>query len=392
MTILTAVPHASTVAKVNPVTGLFGQWYNAVVRQLSLSSKSFLLQHPVLPLPLTAGGVWSLFDAVPPMSLVHNLRGPGMGRFYSNYCALINQLLPRVRDNIREVLGDDLAPWCSYVNRIQPPPKVTELADVFYAWATVNCPHRAAPGRMAFLDISNDPINAAVRQMTDRSGFMNGAPDFGIVLSDVKVAIRNASGAVVTFDSAKESGDATRTWAGGSIPGVGWSERFLTGRDGDEGWRKINEKASTSQVLVEASFDNVATVAGAPGGWYSPVAFSLAYQGKEDEKGWRHDIPGWDGVFGARGSLCHLVGSLVLVDGIKVKMTSTAQYSPDEQRHIEESFGGGVWPFVGMDGHGGISAKVKFDKDGAAVFTTSSPPGNIQVFGANVVPVSAYVG
>ena len=39
-----------------------------------------------------------------------------------------------------------------------------------------------------------------------------------------------------------------------------------------------------------------------------------------------------------------------------------------------------------------MKRKVKFDKDGAAVFAASSQPGTIQVFGANVVPVSAYVG
>lgn len=400
MTMLqTASPMPAAVVPNNAMAYLCGRWYNAVVRQLSLSAKTFVLQQPFGPVPLTTHGLWSLFNVVPPRSIMHNLRSGGANQLFSSYCAVVNRLVGTTPADMDEVIGEDAPAWNAYVKNVKPVPRISEIGDLFFNWAMIHCPEKAVAGRAAFNSVANDPVNLAIMEMADRSGFVDGVPGFGVSLEDARIAVQRAPGGSVSFDSAKESGDVSRSWAHGSLVGLPPADRFLMGVEGDISWQKINEKAGKSQVIVEVSFENLATVQGMPGSWFHTGALSLAYHDRgagPDTNGetggdgvWRDGHVDWESAFGPAGSLARMVSSVVLVDGVKMRMTSTAQYSPEEQRQIEESFGGGIWPFTGLGGHGGMTSKVKFDKDGAAVFTATSRPDNLCVLGANVIPVAA---
>ena len=396
----TATPTPAAVVPNNAMAYLCGRWYNAVVRQLSLSTKTFVLQQPFAPLPLTTHGLWSMFDVVPPRSIVHNMLGGGANQLFSSYCAVVNRLVGMTPGDMDEILGEDAPAWYAYVKSVKPVPRVSEIGEVFFNWAMIHCPEKAVAGRAEFNSVANDPVNLAIMEMADRTGFVDGVPSFGISLEDARIAVQRAPGGSLTFDSAQESGDVSRSWAYGSLVGLPLADRFLLGVDGDPGWQRINEKAGQNQVIVELSVENLATVHALPGSWFHTGALSLAYHDRAtgpDTNGdhgadtgvWRNGAADWESAFGASGGLARMVSSLVLVDGVKMRMTSTAQYSPEEQRQIEESFGGGIWPFTGLGGHGGLTSKVKFDRDGAAVFSATSRPGTTYVLGANVVPVAS---
>jgi hypothetical protein len=400
----TATPTPTAVVPNNAMAYLCGRWYNAVVRQLSLSAKTFVLQQPFAPLPLTTHGLWAMFNVVPPRSIVHNMLGGGANQLFSGYCAVVNRLVGMTPGDMDEILGEDAPAWNAYVKNVKPVPSVSEIGELFFNWAMIHCPEKAVAGRAEFNSVANDPVNLAIMEMANRAGFVDGVPSFGISLEDARLAVQRAPGGSVTFDSARESGDVSRSWGHGSLIGLPLADRFLTGIDGDHGWQRINEKASQSQVIVDASFENLATVHALPGSWFHTGALSLAYhergtgsEGRGDTNGnhggdtgvWRDGAADWEGAFGPAGTLARMVSSLVLVDGVKMRMTSTAQYSPEEQRQIEESFGGGIWPFANLGGHGGLTSKVKFDRDGAAVFSATSRADTPYVLGANVVPVAS---
>jgi hypothetical protein len=391
MAMLHMVSNPALVPRHDAVTYFYWQWYNAVVRQLSLSSKTFMLQQPCLPLPMTTPGIWSLFNVVPPRSLVYDMATSSADQFYAGYRDIVNQLVPGAPTDMRQVLGEDFAAWHAYAKGLTPLPATSDLGEVFFNWAIIHCPEKAAAGRAAFNAMVNDPVNIATTEVA-HAGFVNGVPPFSATIGDVRSVLRNSPGASISFDSAKESSDVSTTWAQGAMSGLPRPSEFLMGIEGDAGWRRINEKASHSQLIIEVVFEAMGVVSAGPEGWYNPALLARAFHDQGAGGVWRRGRADWERAFGERGRLRHIVRSLVLVDGIKVKVTSTAQYSQREQRDIQAAFGGGIWPLVGMNGHGGLSTKVKFERDGAAVFTTTSQRDNICVFGANVVPVSACVG
>lgn len=369
------------------MTKLSTQWYNTLVTGLKLDPNQFQLLQPAAPLGATSDALWAYFNNLPPASLVNNLDVSGGNRFYEDYQAVVSQLRSQQGDLFRTDLGDSYTDWMAYVKTLSPAPALKDLPNVFRNWAAINAPDVAQKGTNDLRAWANDPILLAQDAVTNQSGFKNGIPNFSRTIADLRVAIGQAPGSSIGFDSSTASSDASKTWAGGTVSGA--YDIFFGGASAS--YSTESAKATSSRIVVSANFSNALTFATGPGSWYSSAALAMAYATKDNTL-WNLGTPSWDSTFGPKGNMLRFVASLIVVDGIDMTITSDAQFSTSEQTNIKASLSVGVWPFFRADASGGYSSQASFSSSGAMTIRTTSPKGNPVVLGANVVSVSQFVG
>jgi len=369
------------------MTTLYQQWYNALVAGLRLDPATFQLLQPNTPLGDTSDQLWAYYNSIPPLSLVNNFQINAVNRFYDDYRAVVNVLISQTGDSLRQDLGDCYPAWMTYVSGLSSAPKPADLPDVYFSWATIHCPGAASRGRNDLEAMLDDPIALAQQAVLDRSGFINGVPNYSATIEDLRDAVTQAPSASFSFDSATQSTDTSRSWASSEVGGF-W-DFFEGGGSGD--WSETQAKAAASHVTVSVAFQHALTFPAEPGGWYSSSTLTSAYATRDNTL-WKPAVtPNWNSTFGPNGNMQRFLTELIVIDGINTTMASAAGYSSSEEEEIRTDAEAGVFPFFFAEASGGASSSVSFDDEGTMTVTSTSPAGNPVVLGAIVSPAASLL-
>ncbi|HEX7153606.1 MAG TPA: hypothetical protein VF618_19110 [Thermoanaerobaculia bacterium] len=367
---------------VNPGDTLQAQWYNTLTASLGLSPQRFQLLQPSAPLGTTSDALWAYFNDLPPDTISSAVQSGG-DQFYSTYEAVVNQLLSQGGNRVRAALGDSYAPWETFI-KANPLAAGQTIVSVFRTWAMTNAPDKTGPGSVALLSVQNDPIFLAQTAVTNTSGFINNTPNFSRTIDDLTAALQSAPSVSISFDSSTASSDISSTWSAHS------SGIFFGAYSGDSSESTFSLKASSARFTVSGTYKSVLTFQADPGSWYSSAALGNAYS-QPDNTLWSHGTPSWLTTFGPNGNMLHFTGSIVVVDGVDLTITSYASYNSDEQDHYRSHSSGGFWPFYSTSSTYTRDSDVSFASNGSLTVRVSSPAGNPLVLGVNAVPARQYL-
>jgi hypothetical protein len=275
----------------------------------------------------------------------------------------------------------------TYVSGLSPAPKPSDLPDVFFSWATIHCPGSASRGRNDLEAMLDDPIALAQQAVLDRTRFVNGVPDFGATIEDLRDAVAQAPSASFHLDSATQSADTSDSWARTEIGGV-W-DFFSGGGSGD--WAEAQAKAAASHVTISVAFQHALSFPAEPGNWYSSAALASAYATRDNTLWKAGATPNWTSTFGPKGNMQRFLTELIVVDGISTTMSSAAGFTNTEEKEIKSEAEAGIFPFFLAEASGGATSSVSFDDDGTMTLTSTSPAGNPIVLGAVVASAAALL-
>lgn len=365
---------------------LQAKWYNILISQLGLPSKSFQLLQPSTPLGNTSDQLWSYFNNLPPAAIDNYFSVSGGNRFFDDYQGVLSQLKSQSDDAFRRAIGDNYDAWMKYIVGVSPMPSPKQLPETFRSWAFIHAPDVAQAGATALANGLNDPIFIANMAAQNTSGFINNTPNWSKTIADLRGLIPQAEGRSIDFDSSTTSSDISNTWAKGSVEGF---YDFFTGSAGGS-YSALSAKVAGSKVTIKGGFQHVLTFGADPGSWYNSSALGAAYHTK-DNTVWKHGTPSWDSTFGSKGNMLWFTSSLVVVDGIDMTIHSEAELSTEEQTEISANLSVGIWPFFSLGASGGYTHGVSYSSTGAATIHITNPAGNPVVLGGNVVPVAAYL-
>lgn len=377
----------------DPLSTLQNKWYNALAAAVGGNADFQIIQpNATLPPLATNDLLWHHFNNIPPKSLTSNLTLSGGNQLYSDYMSVLSQLSSNALTNFQNTLGSYYPLWQQYLAGLNPLPTPQTLPSTFYQWALVNAPTIAGPGRSAYQAALLDPIFQAQTMVGNTAGFVNNTPNFTQTLQNLFQQVPAGSSLSLSFDSDTASGDVTHTWAAG-----GGDSLFGIFGSSSESSDQLTQVFSSSRVTVEASFQHaitfVADPPGPPNGWYSSAALSNAHSSQGGGTPWSSNAsPNWNSTFGPNGNMQQFVGSLIVVDGMSVTVTSYASYSSDQQTTITHSSSGGFWPFYWGGGSSTYTNHVSFNSASNLVYTMSSPASCPMIIGANVLPASQYLG
>ncbi|MDP9190349.1 MAG: hypothetical protein M3P06_01435 [Acidobacteriota bacterium] len=363
---------------VNPADDLQAKWYNTLTAAIGVSPNQFQLLQPPAPLGDTSKDLWSYFNDLPPETLVRDLEDSGGDQFYSNYSAVVNQLIPQSGNALARDLGDHYSAWMAF--RAKNP---GDIVPVFRQWALDNAPGLVAKGTSDLLAQLHDPIVQAQEAVVDQSKFADGTPDFSKTMDDLQNALQGAAGTTFSFDSATASSDITNTWSSGST-GIFFFDSSASSQS------TLVAKMTSARYTVNGSFKSILTLQADPGSWYSSSTLGAAFS-TQDNTLWNHGTPSWNTTFGPNGNMLNFAASIVVVDGVDITITSEASYSSDDQTHIRTVSSGGFWPFYSTSHTSTFDAETTFDSNGLMTVHVTNPAGNPLVLGVNVVPARQYI-
>jgi hypothetical protein len=300
---------------------------------------------------------------------------------------VVNVLISQTGDRFRQDLGDCYQSWMTYVSGLSPTPRPSDLPDVFFSWATIHCPGSASRGRNDLEAMLDDPIALAQQAVLDRSRFINGVPDFGASIEDLRDAVAQAPSASFFLDSATQKADTSTSWAGGEVGGF-WD--FFHG-GGSADWSETQAKAVASQLTISVAFQHALSFPAEPGTWYSSAALASAYTTRDNTLWKPGATPNWASTFGPEGNMQRFLTELIVVDGISTTMTSAAGYTSTEEKEIKSDAEAGIFPLFFAEASGGVTSSVSFDDEGSMTVTSTSPAGNPVVLGAVVASAAALL-
>lgn len=368
---------------VNPGDTLQAQWYNTLTASLGLSPQRFQLLQPAAPLGTTSSdALWAYFNDLP-ADTIASASLSGGDQFYSDYEAVVSQLISQGGNRIQAVLGDSYAAWETYI-KANPPAAGQTIVTAFRSWAIINAPDKAGPGSLALTAVLNDPIFLASQAVSNTSGFINNTPNFSRTIDDLQTALQSAPSASFSFDSSTASNDISSTWSAHS------SGIFFGVYSSESSESTLSTKAASARFTVTGTYQRVLTFQADPGSWYSSAALGAAYS-QPDNTLWSHGTPSWLTTFGPNGNMLHFTASIVVVDGVDLTIKSFASYSQDDQDHYRSHSSGGFWPFYSSSSTYTSDKDVSFDSDGSLTVRVTSPAGNPLVLGVNVVPARQYI-
>lgn len=367
---------------VNPADTLQAQWYNALTGSLGLSPQRFQLLQPAAPVGATSDALWAYFNDLPPDTIASAALAGG-DQFYSNYEAVVNQLLSQGSGRLQAVLGDSYPAWETFI-KANPPAAGQTIVSAFRSWAIINAPDKTGPGSVALAAVANDPIFLADMAVSNTSGFINNTPNFSRTIDDLNTALQSAPSMSISFDSDTASSDISSTWSAHS------SGIFFGISSSESSESTLSMKAASARFTVNGTYQRILTFQADPGSWYSSAALGAAYS-QPDNTVWSHGTPSWMTTFGPNGNMLHFTASIVVVDGVDLTIKSFASYSQDDQDHYRSHSSGGFWPFYSSSSTYTSDKDVSFASDGSLTVRVSSPAGNPLVLGVNAVPARQYI-
>ena len=380
------------------IENLQSKWYNAFVQGAGMDANSFVFLQSGTQLPYTTKGLWQLIDAIPPKALTTVISFASINSFYQDYGALFGGAIKvPVSDNFKRVMGDNLSKWEDYrkseagANKYEALGSLIKLFDFWVDFKSDILPGTASAVKSAFRSDLRNLVNQSsdfYYSESDPSDPFN--PDgknklYNIDITDIiGGAIAHGPSKQISLKSKTTSSDVRHTWAGGGVSGF-W-DIFSGGASGE--YSKSTSKFTSSEVIVEATFKHVVSIPTfLPGNWYNSAFLNYALNTK-DNTVWDPSNPiSWESTFGSKGNMQRTIESLVVVDGIDIKVTSSASYSESEQTDVKAHASAGIWPFFRFNASGGYSSSTSFNDAGNMTTHTSCPAGNPAIFGANIRPI-----
>ncbi|WP_137937951.1 hypothetical protein [Chitinivorax sp. B] len=368
----------------DPMTQLQNRWYNTVVDSLHLSRNAFQLNVPVVPVATEDAAIWAYLNQIPPVSLTANQSQSDGNTFFDQYEAIALQMqFPQsaFEQDIGEV---NYQAWMAYLATINPPPQLSALPALFRNWAMVKAPAVMAVGvadlsNMVLINTAQIALLPYIEQPAKPVDYMLG---YQAMMSQVY----NAPSATVLFDSMAASSDVSNTWAKGvdfGVPGL-WA--------GSSPHSRISRGFAASHVRAQLNLHAVSVWTSPPGAWYSSMMLHLAYSSQSSPP-WPADaFPNWQDEFGADGALPDAVGSLLIVNGLTLTVTTSHRFPAVDQLLINDNVQRGTWPLFSPNQSGVVSNQAEFDNDGLLTLTTTVATGHPVVLGANVLAINSYLG
>ncbi|MCS3532942.1 hypothetical protein [Chryseobacterium sp. JUb7] len=379
------------------------QWYNALVTGLSLSPNNFQLYQGTQPVGTTSEWLWKILDAIPPKSINNSYDPTQSNNFSQNYQAVIANLKPITDNSFQACMGDYYSNWLNYIQSDKCPSNIFDSPDAmtaaFKKWAFIYAPSQMDCSASLIQSFYNDVVTIANNMFASAQKAGKGYA-YNTTIADLNSAIQSAPAKSFGMSSDTESRDVSHTWAEGSTSVL--FDIFSFG--GGASYDSLSEQATSAGVSIDAKFQHVLTLPGAPLAktstdpilgqytpWYNSAAFSRAF-GTQDNTVWKNGVPSWATTFGPNGNMQRAATALVIVDGIDITMTSNTSYSSSDQEVIRARASAGFWPFFSANGSGGSETSVSFSDSGAMTVHITSPAGNPQLLGVLVSNMKDILG
>lgn len=375
---------------------LNAQWYNALTSGLHLDPSTFQLMQGNSVVGTLSETLWTIFDAVPPLS-VNNFYDPSQfNSFSASYGAIINNLNQPGSNQFQNDMGDYYPAWSSFLNQQTSLPSGGLMA-LFQTWSQIHMP--AGQAMQCYTDLATiyqGPVYTAISMWVAAGGQL-GNKAYTTTVEQVTTKLAQAPSGSVTMNSLSQTSDVSHTWAQGEV--YGWFDLFYGEASGS--YDQLSQSLISAGLNISAQFTHVLTVSAAPLSqpsqdpilsqykpWYDSAALDLAYQNNNNVV-WKNNPPTWNDKFGPNGSMKRVCSALVIVDGISITATSSASFSASEQEQFQAKSTVGFWPFFEKSVSGGWSNNFSFDSEGKLTYTASSPVGNPAILGTIVTPVEA---
>jgi hypothetical protein len=370
-------------ARLDPMTELQNQWYNALVTGLLADPSVAQLIQPAPLLAPSDSSLWAYENLIPPASLTFNTQMTSSARFFREYASAVDGLkFPE------SAFEQDIGPivyqqWTDHISQVHPPPAPGELPDLFFEWALLNAPevaHIGASDLRWMYQIST--AQEALKPYEDP----NAKPaDFSGTFEKLLQMLQASGSTQFSFDSSRATSDVSNSWTNGA------NTTFYGLWVGSNSTSMLSAKFARSKVTVTARLRYTVWIS-VPGAWYSSFLLNLAYSNKSSPPWPQNESPTWDEIFGPQGSMQRLIGWLLVADGLDVTVESDAIYSDRDQRVITSNALNGLWPFFVPSSGGFATNSVTFDETGAMRIEFFTEPQNPIVIGANVLGIARYLG
>ena len=380
---------------------LAAQWYNAVVKGCSLSPDEFQLMQGAMPISSLSENLWNIFDSVPPLTATTFYTTSQISSLRQNYAGVISALIPQGQTQFEYDMTGYYTTWFDYKKTISPLPADTQgWINAFKNWAEANLPQSQVTNCITdFETMQQDPIALAADQLNNVQ-FATTNPGkyaYTTTIGQLNMLLPKAESATVRLDSTTEASDVSHTWAQNEASGI----VDIVGMGGDSSYESLTSKIATAGVNIQADFNRLVTLPAGPlkepsedielrkyTPWFNSAALSEGHA-KQDNTVWKSgDAITWESTFGFNGNLLRFASALIIVDGIKVTMTSKAGLSTQDQASFKAAAAGGVFPFFEAEGSGGWSHDVNFDDQGNVTVRSTCPEGNPQILGVLVSQIT----
>lgn len=182
-------------------------------------------------------------------------------------------------------------------------------------------------------------------------------------------------GVVFEFDSATTSADVDHAWAADADPPVFglWP--------GLDSAHPVSAAFASSAVTVAGVCDAYAVWTAVPGDWYDSATLNAFFTATTS--------PEWDEFFGVDGRLARAIGSLLVLDGVRLTVTSDVRLTAAQRALVAAHVAEGTWPLFAADG---VAANTVGFTERGMTLTTTVPAGNPLVLGYNVLGIGRYLG
>lgn len=368
-------------------------WFNGFLQGMGLNQNSFQIIQPAPPIASGAAAnstFWTYYNNIPPFSLTQQFQASGGNQFYSNYRALMSALMPSRNIDVQTDIGaDNFKKWQKYILGLKNPPAMNQMPTLFRNWAMIYAPKVANIGSSDYAAILLDPIATAQNELTLIYTDLNGlpiSPNFELTYDQMVNDLLNSPNRSFTFDSQTMDSNVASSWTKGGNSG------FFGLWGGSTTSSSISQQFASSRIRITATFDNVLTYANTPGQWYNSGAMGLAFANKTGNPWSPQSSINWDNTFGANGNMQRFAANLIIASGMNVTVISDATYSTLDQQTITSSGYAGFWPFYSSGSGSSSTNTATFNEQGQMTINMSSIKGVPVILGANVLPVSQFVG
>jgi hypothetical protein len=362
-------------------------YYNALLEGLGLSGETFQILQPNAP--LIAGSnqfLWNFFNNIPPQSNTQNFIQSGGNQFFNDYTGVMAALKPGEQVNIPGDIGQqNYDAFHAYVQQnYQPVPPVNQLPDIFFNWAIFNAPDVADIGSSDYSTLLLDPISAG-KEAAALYTNPPKAPDWALGYDTLVQQLAQGQSSSFSLSSETMNTDISQTWTGGDDSG------FFGLWSGSNSTNTQSALFSENSFQVDASFAHVLQFQTNPGSWYYSSALGQAFANQGDPP-WSPGLIQWANTFGPDGNMRFVLSSLLVVDTAQITVTSDAVFSAEDQQTIQNNSSAGLWPFYTSNSSGVSTTSAGFDQDNHITIHTATQPGVPMVLGANVLPMSQFLG
>ena len=374
-------------------------WYHALCQALKLDVGRFqLAQGNGVPFGTDSNYLWQVMDTVPPYSAT-NTWGTTRNVFSSAYGLILASLQDPPDSQFEQDLGDNYNLWEQYLKSYIWQSNDT-YASVFTAWAQRYYPPSEVDQLVTELT-SDTPITAA-RQLWNQVGTAGTkayTPDYSMIANNM----RTAPGITVNFNNKDSINSFSDTWAEGNADIL----LDIFGGESTSSYQQTSLDAFSGTIDVQLTLAHAMAVAVLPlyeqsddpylsqfKPWYDSTILNMAFrnQSNQDEIWNTRGDTNWTDAFGPSGFLRYVTTELILVDGVKMTMTVTAEFTETDTTNVRSNYGAGLFPFFFSEGQAGFSYTLDEVSTAGFTVTVTSEEGNYLILGANVDDAATAFG